>query len=119
MARKPIKKELLNTRLLKEYASWVYCEKCNSTVAYLCYVTYNSFNFKYKCNCQNEGSVHIEFESNNAKIKKSDKPLIEIKNRLCCPADNSPLFSIVSKNLQGYTASVICNMCNTEYEMNV
>ena len=33
MARTPEIKELQNARLLKEYASWIYCTGCNQTVA--------------------------------------------------------------------------------------
>ena len=117
MARKPIKKELTNTRLLKEYASWIYCDKCNNTVAYLCYVTYDLFDFEYKCNCQNVGCVHIEFE-NSGKVKKSNESLLEIKNRLCCRNDNAPLVTVVAKNLCEYKLSVLCNKCNTQYQMS-
>ena len=117
MSRKPIEKELTNTRLLKEYASWIYCDKCNSTVAYLCYVTYDEFAFEYKCKCQNVGHVHIKFENDN-NVKKSSEPLVEIKNRLCCRIDNSPLVTVVAKNLQEYKLSVACNKCDTQYQMN-
>ena len=117
MPRKPIKKELVNTRLLKEYASWVYCDKCSKTVAYLCYVTYNSFDFTYKCNCRNTGCVHIEFENANSE-KKSEEPLLEIKNRLCCRNDHSPLVTVVAKNLQSYKLSLVCRKCNTRYQAN-
>ena len=115
MQRKPLKKELINTRLLKEYASWIYCDKCNNTVAYLCYVTYDSFDFTYKCNCQNTGRVHIEF-GNMKNAKKSVEPLLKIKNRLCCSNDHSPLVTVVAKNLQSYRLSVVCHACNTGYQ---
>ena len=117
MSRKPIKKELTNTRLLKEYASWIYCDKCNSTVAYLCYVTYDMFDFDYKCKCENTGHVHIEFENDNNTTKSSES-LIEIKNRLCCPSDSSPLVTLVTKNLLEYKLSVLCNKCNTQYHLS-
>jgi len=42
-------KKLENARLLKEYASWIYCTSCEKTVAYLCYVTYGQgFTFSTK-----------------------------------------------------------------------
>ena len=47
MARSPKIKEIVNSRLLKDYASWIYCTSCNKTVAYLCYVTYDLFSFEY------------------------------------------------------------------------
>ena len=114
MPRKPIKKELDNTKLLKDYASWIYCDRCNNTVAYLCYVTYDSFDFEYTCNCQNKGSIRIGFKTEND-AKESAAPLKEIKNRLCCPKDNSPLITVVTKNLQKCRLSIVCNSCNTKY----
>ena len=115
MSRKPIKKELTDTRLLKEYASWIYCGNCNNTVAYLCYVTYDFFDFEYTCSCQNRGHVCIEFENDNEPTI-SVEALIEIKNRLCCPNDSSPLVTVVAKNLREYKLSVVCNKCNTMYQ---
>lgn len=114
MARKPSCKELKNTRLLKEYASWIYCESCNKTVAYLCYVTYDSFDFTYTCGCGGSGYVHIEFEREND-VSKSTEPLIDIKNRLCCPEDKSPLVTFVEKNLKTCNCSVVCKECGVEY----
>lgn len=113
MARKPITKELLNSRLLKEYASWIYCTECNKTVAYLCYVTYDSFDFKYECHCGGKGSVHIEFE--HAPMEQGQRPLETIKNRLCCPKDKSPFVTFVDKNLKGYSYSIGCKECQTKY----
>jgi len=83
----------------------------------LCYVTYDLFDFEYKCNCQNVGCVHIEFE-NSGKVKKSNESLLEIKNRLCCRNDNAPLVTVVAKNLCEYKLSVLCNKCNTQYQMS-
>ena len=117
MSRKPIKKELINTRLLKDYASWVYCTECNNTIAYLCYVTYDEFDFEYTCKCKNVGYVHIEFE-HSGDVKQSCAPLVEVKNRLCCPEDHSPLVTVVDKNLQKYRLSVLCNKCSIRYRMN-
>jgi len=34
---------LQNAHLLKNYGSWIYCDSCNKTVAYLCYVNYDYF----------------------------------------------------------------------------
>lgn len=113
MARKPKVKTLDNSRLLKEYASWVYCTSCNKTVAYLCYVTYDLFDFAYTCSCGSHGRVHIEFEHDTSKT--SDQPLSVIKNRLCCPTDASLLVTIVDKNLAEYKLSIVCNKCNTTF----
>lgn len=118
MARKPKIKEVINSRLLKEYASWIYCNRCNNTIAYLCYVTYDYFDFNYKCNCQNCGHIHIEFDS-IAEIKESNKALSIIKNRLCCPSDNAPLITIIDKNLQSYEFTITCNKCNVQYNKEV
>ena len=116
VARKPIAKELTNTRLLKEYASWVYCTECNSTVAYLCYVTCDRFSFDYTCKCGNVGHVFIEFENPDADdVETSNESLIVVKNRLCCPRDESPLFSVVEKNITHFGYNVVCNTCNSDY----
>ena len=113
MARNPKHKTLINSRLLKEYASWVYCANCNSTVAYLCYVTYDLFDFEYTCNCGSTGKVCVNFEHEEA--KESPEPLKVIKNRLCCPKDDSPLFSLVEKNIKDYKFNVVCNSCSQQY----
>ena len=116
MARQPNQKRLENSRLLKDYASWVYCNNCNKTVAYLCYVTYDLFDFKYTCNCGSKGKVYIEFEHN--KPKMSEKQLKTIKNRLCCSEDDAPLVTIVDKNLKDYKFNIVCNKCNTNYNLS-
>lgn len=115
LARKPKSKNLINSRLLKDYASWVYCTECNKTVAYLCYVTYDLFDFEYVCKCGNIGSVHIEFEYDSP--TSTGEILNVIKNRLCCPKDNSPLVTVIDKNLESYKFSVICKTCNTVYSL--
>ena len=114
MARKPKEKRLKNSRLLKEYASWIYCDACNKTVAYLCYVTYDLFDFEYTCNCGSHGKVFIEFEHDVP--TNSKQPLCLAKNRLCCPEDDSPLLTIVEKNIQEAQYRIVCNTCHTEYE---
>ena len=113
MSRKPIRKELENTRLLKEYASWIYCTGCEKTVAYLCYVTYDLFEFDYTCGCGSHGRVSIEFAHEKPEV--SDTPLKPVKNRLCCPKDGAPLVTVVDKNVTGYRLRVLCNTCHTEY----
>ena len=113
MARTPEYKELKNSRLLKEYASWIYCANCDKTVAYLCYVTYDLFDFEYTCNCGSCGKVFIEFEHNQPKM--SNEQLSIIKNRMCCPNDNSPLLTIVDKNIKDYNFCIICNKCDTKF----
>lgn len=114
MARIPGRKELLNSRLLKDYASWIYCTDCNKTVAYLCYVTYDLFNFEYACVCGNKGQVYIEFDR-DSDIQTSDEPLLYVKNRLCCPKDKSPLVTFVDKNLVSFKCDIVCKDCNTQY----
>ena len=114
MARKTKQKKLTNTRLLKEYASWIYCTGCNKTVAYLCYVTYDLFDFEYTCHCGSRGSVWIEFEHDAP--AQSEQPLCSVKNRLCCPKDGSPLLTVVEKNIAEARFRIVCNACHTEYE---
>lgn len=115
MSRTPIYKELQNARLLKEYASWVYCTNCEKTVAYLCYVTYNNIDFSFTCICGSKGNVKIDFNSD--KKDKDKKELILLKNRLCCPNDNSPLLTIVNKNIQNCNGTISCVECNKEFEL--
>ena len=114
MARRPIQKELTGSRLLKEYASWIYCTGCGKTVAYLCYVTYDLFELEYTCNCGNHGRVFIQFAHDPP--GKSGSRLTTVKNRLCCPADGAPLLTVVSKNVESARFRIVCNACNTEYE---
>ena len=113
MARKPKIKQLDGTKLLKEYASWVYCNSCEKTAAYLCYVTYDLCELDFTCNCGNNGRLFIEFEHDAAMV--SDEPLNAVKNRLCCPKDHSPLLTMVEKNLTNYSVRIVCNTCGTEY----
>lgn len=118
LARTPKRKELVNSRLLKDYASWIYCEGCNKTVAYLCYVTYDLFDFEYTCLCGNRGEVHIEFDR-DSDFQTSDEPLLPIKNRLCCPADGSPLVTFVDKNLESFKCDIVCKGCGTLYSVGL
>jgi hypothetical protein len=109
-----LKKEIINGRLLKNTGSWMYCEKCNKTVGYICYTTFQDFKFDFECKCGNKGSFRLSYETDNA-IKKSDKELKITKNRLCCPNDNSPLFTIVEKNIKQVKYSITCNECLNEF----
>ena len=114
MSRTPKFKELSNTRLANEYGGWLYCEGCNKTIGYLCYVTYDSFKLDYQCKCGGHGSVNLLFLDESS-AKESHDSLVTVKNRLCCPADQSPLFSLLSKNLNYYKYEVVCKACSTKY----
>ena len=99
-----------NGRLLKKNGSWMYCDSCHKTVGYLCYSTYQSFKFTFTCQCGNKGSFLLSYPSEKAtQLANSDLRLI--KNRLCCPVDNSPLFSAVDKNLETSSYTVTCKKC--------
>lgn len=114
MARIPKHKEMQNTRLANTYGGWLYCEGCNKTIGYLCYVTYDFFKLEYQCKCGNHGSADISFENDTS--HNAEQPLVMIKNRLCCPADESPLVTILTKNLHAYKYEIICLACNTKYK---
>lgn len=114
MSRIPKIKELNNTRLACSYGGWIYCEGCNQTIGYLCYVTYDSFFFEYKCKCGSSGNMLISFNE-ETKAEVSGQSLITIKNRLCCPNDDAPLFTLLTKKLAYYKYEVLCSGCGTMF----
>jgi hypothetical protein len=92
-------KVIENGRLLKNNGSWICCNKCNKTVGYLCYTTYQSFQFDFYYKCGNKGSFKLGYKTDSV-LKMSTKDLKINKNRLCCPNDDFPLFTIVEKNVK-------------------
>lgn len=114
MARSIKVKELVNTRLASGYGGWIYCDSCGENIGYLCYVTYNRFQFSYQCNCGGCGSMHLVFEE-GISMGEGSEGLVTIKNRLCCPRDNGPLFTILYKKLDSYRYQVTCAACGTQY----
>ncbi len=110
-----LKKEVINGRMLKNTGSWLYCDECNKTVGYLCYSTYQSFYFEFSCKCGNSGSFDLKYDTDK-KSTFSLKSLKSKKNRLCCPNDDSPLFTIVEKHIENYSYSVMCNKCHSEFK---
>ncbi len=72
------------------------------------------FEFHFECNCGNKGSFRLSYETDNI-ITNADKELKLIKNRLCCPNDNSPLFSIVEKNIKRVEYSITCKECLSQF----
>ena len=108
-------KELVNTRLATNYGGWMYCEKCNENIGYLCYSTYDRLELEYKCNCGNHGSALLDFEDSNIGNNCNDELLI-IKNRFCCPKDNEPLITILDKKLSSYEMNITCKSCESIYK---
>ena len=118
MARILKKKELVNTRLATNYGGWMYCDKCNENIGYLCYSTYDRLELKYKCNCGSQGSVIIDFE--DSKIgKKCNNELIIIKNRFCCSKDNESLITVLDKKVNSYEMKITYRSCNQTYRREV
>ena len=78
MARVLKSKELINTRLATNYGGWMYCNKCNENIGYLCYSTYDRLELKYKCNCGSQGSALLDFE--DSKIGKKCDAVQKIMN---------------------------------------
>jgi len=115
MARVLKDKELVNTRLATSYGGWVYCDKCNENIGYLCYSTYDKLELRYKCNCGSEGRALLDFEDSKMG-KKCDDELILIKNRLCCPSDNEPLITILDKKVSSYNLNITCKSCENIYK---
>jgi hypothetical protein len=116
MSAKIRKKELNNTRLANSYGGWIYCNECNNTIGYLCYVTYQNFQFDYTCGCGNKGSMSIELEEAEINVSPSTKQLITIKNRLCCPEDESPLVTIQPQKLKNFSFEIVCKECGNKYK---
>lgn len=114
MPRIPTHKELNHTRLANGYGGWIYCGNCGKSIGYLCYVTYDCFRFSYQCNCGGQGSIHIAF-GDVGSAKTDSSQLTTIKNRKCCPKDQSPLVTVLEKNLTDYQFEVVCKQCNTKY----
>ena len=94
MDRKSRKKLLENTKLASGYGGWIYCAHCNQNIGYLCYVTYDNFNFTYSCKYGSQGSICIVFDDVKDSCSSTHK-LITLKNRLCCPVDQFPLLTIL------------------------
>lgn len=115
MARILKNKELTNLRLATNYGGWMYCTSCNQNIGYLCYVTYDSLKFTFTCNCGSRGSAFIDFEDTQKNIVANES-LIEIKNRLSCPFDESPLITVLSKKLQMYELEISCKDCHKLYK---
>ncbi|MDH6367915.1 MULTISPECIES: hypothetical protein [unclassified Breznakia] len=103
---------------LKGHASWLYCDSCNKTVAYLCYVTYRYFRFSFTCSCGASGSVENRFgDIDLNKLALGTLQRSEVNKRYICEKDASALFSVVPKNIQSYKATVVCASCDTRYEI--
>lgn len=115
MARVLKNKELVNTRLATNYGGWMYCDKCNENIGYLCYSTYDRLELEYKCNCGSQGSALLDFEDSKIGKNCSDE-LVIIKNRFCCPKDNEPLITILDKKVTNYQIKVTCKSCESIYK---
>ncbi len=115
MARILKNKELLNTRLATNYGGWMYCNKCNENIGYLCYSTYDRLELKYKCNCGSDGKILLDFEDSKTGKECKDE-LITIKNRLCCPRENDPLITILDKKVTNYEMKITCKSCQSIYK---
>lgn len=115
MARTLQRKALENTRLANNYGGWIYCEGCNKTIGYLCYVTYDLFSFHYTCQCGSSGSVCLMF-MDECKVAIASQPMVMVKNRLCCPVDESPLVTILVKKLAVYQCEIVCKSCHIKYQ---
>lgn len=113
MARGLKAKALTATRLANEYGGWIYCAGCGQTIGYLCYVTYSRFTLRYQCTCGSHGIIYLDFGRELA--QSSREPLLCIKNRLCCPLDQSPLVTILAKKLTHYEYEITCETCGTMY----
>ncbi len=115
MARVLKTKKLENTRLATNYGGWMYCDKCNENIGYLCYSTYDKVELNYQCNCGSVGRALLDFEdSKDGKACKEE--LIIIKNRFCCPKDQEPLITILDKKVASYEMKITCKSCSQIYK---
>ena len=108
-----IKREISNGRMLKKNGSWLYCNSCNNTVGYLCYSKYDHFEYITKCKCGETSSFTLTYVKSELNINSEQLKLV--KNRYCCTNDDSPLFTIVHKNIKAYKCTVICKECKKAY----
>ncbi len=115
MSRVTKNKELLNTRLASNYGGWIYCNKCDENIGYLCYSKYDCLELDYECNCGNKGKIFIDF-LDSQESKKSFDELIVIKNRLSCPLDSEPLITILDKKVRNYDLNIVCKSCHSIYK---
>ena len=107
-----------NAHFLKGHASWLYCDACNQTVAYLCYVTYRYFRFSFTCACGCKGMAENAYgEVDLQAMSEGELVRSEANKRFCCAKDESALFSPVPKHLRSYSAVVVCKACDTRYEV--
>ena len=105
-----------NAHFLKGHASWLYCDDCNKTIGYLCFVTYDYFRFEFTCACGHKGWVENSFKEMDVESLPTGALQLSPKNkRYCCSKDGSALFSPVPKNLKSYKAAVVCKECGTVY----
>ncbi|MCI8590000.1 MAG: hypothetical protein HFE77_04745 [Clostridiales bacterium] len=117
MARQINHKELVNTRLAANYGGWMYCNVCNENIGYLCYATYDRIDMTYECQCGSKGSVCIDFSDSQAGAC-CDEPLVKIKNRWCCSADQEPLITILEPKLRRYHVAITCKACSRIYKQS-
>ncbi len=115
MARVLKNKELVNARLATNYGGWMYCDKCNENIGYLCYSTYDRLELTYQCNCKSQGKIVLDFEDSSIGKPCHDE-LIIIKTRFCCPKDKEPLITILDKKVASYEMKITCKSCNSIYQ---
>jgi len=117
MSKRKIEKKIINARLLKDYGSWLYCAKCNKTIAYICYTNYNYLKFSFMCNCGSSRFLELtDVENILQDIRIAKGGLKYIQNRLCCNIDKLSMFSVVKKQLKEYEYKVICKNCGAVFE---
>ena len=116
MAARNIERKNTNSRLLKNYGSWLYCTNCNKTVAYICYTTYQWIKISFQCTCGSNGDLELK-ETGAILAEQIDhyNKLIIKNNRYCCAVDEEPLFSLVAKQTTMFEYAVSCLKCKTLY----
>jgi len=106
-----------NSRLLKNYGSWLYCAGCGETVAYICYTTYKWIRLSFTCACGTSGSLELKEKGCCIPERRTAAgKLAFIHNRYCCPIDEDPLFSVVTKRAKRISYTVACLRCQSIHE---
>ena len=108
----------LGTRIAHDNGSRIYCSQCGNAVAVLSDSHSDYFKYHYKCNCGNQGSIELGHKAKED-LFEMDSALEITRKRMRCPNDDSPLLSILDKNVERFEYEVICKTCGGAYHEKI